>query len=208
MTKYELHYISALNGGFTMNKRTIAITEQQYQEIIRIARNGIDENGVLFKPNNRLATILILQANLGLRISDILNLKLADIVRDGERYRLDITEQKTKKARTFTVIPAIYDFLIEYAAKNDLGFNTRLFDISERAVQKQLKIICDFLGFENVSTHSFRKFYATQMYQNNNYDIELVRVLLQHSNAAITQKYIGISPQRVEQALQNHNMII
>ena len=192
-----------------MNKKTIALTEEQYKNIISTMRTGfVCPDGHIVKPNKKIATALTLEANLGLRISDILNLKLADIVRDGERYRLDITEQKTKKARTFTVIPAIYDFLIEYAAKNDLGFNTRLFDISERAVQKQLKIICDFLGFENVSTHSFRKFYATQMYQNNNYDIELVRILLQHSNAAITQKYIGISPQRVEQALQNHNMII
>ena len=63
----------------------------------------------LFRANDRIATALILEANLGLRISDILNLKLCDIVRDGNRYRLDITEQKTEKKRTFTVPTELYN---------------------------------------------------------------------------------------------------
>lgn len=50
-----------------------------------------------FKPNERIATCLVLEANLGLRISDILNLKMSDIIKDGDRYRLDITEKKTSK---------------------------------------------------------------------------------------------------------------
>ena len=33
-----------------------------------------------------------------MRISDILNLRLDDIVRDGDRYRLEIVEQKTAQA--------------------------------------------------------------------------------------------------------------
>ena len=63
------------------------------------------------RPNERVATALVLEANLGLRISDIIHLRLADIVKDGERYRLSIVEQKTKKARTFTVPLALYQFI-------------------------------------------------------------------------------------------------
>lgn len=55
------------------------------------------------RPHHEIATALMLEANLGLRISDILKLRLSDIVKDGERYRLAITEQKTGKARVFTV---------------------------------------------------------------------------------------------------------
>ncbi|MFQ7671877.1 MAG: tyrosine-type recombinase/integrase, partial [Clostridium sp.] len=79
-----------------------------------------------------------------------------------------------------------------------------LFDISDRAVQKQLKIVSDYLGYDNISTHSFRKFYATEIYKNNDCDIELVRHLLQHSSAAITQRYIGIQPPKIEQAISKH----
>lgn len=35
-----------------------------------------------------------------------------------------------------------------------------MFPITERAVQKQLHIVCDYLGYEGISTHSFRKWYA------------------------------------------------
>lgn len=73
-----------------MNKKTIALSEQQYMQIINTIRNGfICADGHMVKPNNRIATILTLEANLGMRISDILRLRLSDIIRDGERYRFD-----------------------------------------------------------------------------------------------------------------------
>ena len=91
-----------------------------------------------------------------------------------------------------------------YCLENNIRSSARMFDITERAIQKQLKLVCDYLGFENISTHSFRKYFATQIYINNNYNIALVRQLLQHSNTSITQKYIGISTQEIENALNNH----
>ena len=72
------------------NKKTVALTEEQYKELITTIQTGA---GVI-RPNYRIATALVLEANLGLRISDIVALHLSDIVRDGNRYRLDITEQK------------------------------------------------------------------------------------------------------------------
>ena len=50
-----------------------------------------------FHPNERVATALVLEGNLGIRISDILSLRPCDIVRDGDRYRLEIVEKKTGK---------------------------------------------------------------------------------------------------------------
>ena len=187
-----------------MNKKTLALDKEQYQTIIETIRNGFTTPNYVFKPNPRLATILILQANLGLRLSDILKLRLSDIIKDAGRYRLNIIEQKTNKQRTFTVVPELYTFLLEYATKNKISLQAKLFDLSERAVQKQLKIVCDYLKYENISTHSFRKFYATEIYKNNDYDIELVRHLLQHSSSRITQRYIGLQPARIEKAIENH----
>lgn len=83
-----------------------------------------------------------------------------------------------------------------------------IFPISERMVQKQLKIVCDYLGYEEISTHSFRKWYATEIYKANGYDITLVQRLLQHSSAAVTQRYIGIEPQRIESAIENHAYLL
>ena len=75
-------------------------------------------------------------------------------------------------------------------------------------MQKQLAIVCGYLGFEDISTHSFRKWYATEIYKANGYDIALVQRLLQHSSAAVTQRYIGIEPQRIEAAIQGHVTLI
>ena len=79
-----------------------------------------------------------------------------------------------------------------------------MFNITKRSRQRQLKIVCDFLEYDGISTHSFRKFFATQIYINNNYNIALVQQLLQHSSPTITQKYIGIQQKDTEKAIENH----
>ena len=86
--------------------------------------------------------------------------------------------------------------------------NDLIFPITERAVQKQLAIVCDYLGYTGISTHSFRKWYATEIYKNNGYDIALVQRLLQHSSAAVTHRYIGIEPQRIEAAIEGHAQLL
>ena len=90
----------------------------------------------------------------------------------------------------------------------NLRMGNLIFPITERAIQKQLHIVCDYLGFEGISTHSFRKWYATEIYKANGYDIALVQRLLQHSSAAVTQRYIGIEPQRIEAAIEKHAYMI
>mgnify|MGYP000769502621 FL=1 len=92
-----------------MNIKTVALTKEQYQTIIQTMKQGFTG----CRPNERIATVLTLEANLGLRISDIIHLRLADIVKDGDRYRLSIVEQKTKKARNFTVPRAYETFSVK-----------------------------------------------------------------------------------------------
>ena len=42
-----------------MNKKTVALTEEQYREIISTIRNGfVCSDGHIVKPNNRIATAL------------------------------------------------------------------------------------------------------------------------------------------------------
>lgn len=187
-----------------MNKKTTALTTAQYQDIIQTMKTGFSG----CRPNERIATALVLEGNLGLRISDILKLRLSDIVRDGERYRLEITEQKTGKQRVFTVPLVIQQYMENYCLRNGIRPNDLMFPITERAVQKQLALVCDYLGYDGISTHSFRKWYATEIYKSSGYDIALVQRLLQHSSAAVTQRYIGMEPQRIERAIEGHAQLI
>lgn len=187
-----------------MNKKTKTLTTEQYTEIIKTMRVGT----YCCRSNDRVATALVLEGNLGLRISDILNLRLCDIVRDGDRYRLDITEKKTGKSRTFTIPLVLFQYVENYCLRNGIDRTERIFPITERAVQKQLALVCDALGYEGIGTHSFRKWYATEIYKNNGYDIALVQRLLQHSSSAITQRYIGVESQRIEEAIAGHSKLI
>lgn len=191
-----------------MNKRTIALTNEQYTSIITAIKSGFCYAGREYQPNDRIATALTLEANLGMRISDILQLRFCDIVKDGDRYRLDISEIKTGKERFFTVPEEIRSYIDEYRTRNHMTEQQRLFDLSERQIQKHLKATCEYLVLDGISTHSFRKYFATQIYINNGYNIELVRQLLQHSSAAVTQRYIGIQQKQVENALQNHVILV
>jgi len=187
-----------------MNLGTVALTAEQYKEIVNTMRVGFSG----CRPNRRIATALILEANLGLRISDILKLRLDDIVKDGDRYRLDITEQKTGKKRTFTVLDEVYNYIKIYCLEKGIKPHERIFPITERAVQRHLKIVCDLLEYKQISTHSFRKFFATNIYVNNDYDIVLVQRLLQHSTPAVTQKYIGLQQKAIENALKKHKFLM
>lgn len=51
-----------------MNKKTRALTQEQYEEIIKTMQEGFSGT----RPNERVATALVIEANLGIRISDIL----------------------------------------------------------------------------------------------------------------------------------------
>lgn len=183
-----------------MNKKTKALTTEQYKQIIQTMREGFCG----CRPNGRVATALVLEGILGLRISDIVKLRPCEIVQDGDRYRLEIVEQKTNKRRVFTVPLVIAQYVENYCLRNSIGRNDLIFPITERAVQKQLALVCAYLGIVGVSTHSFRKWYAAEIYKANGFDIALVQRLLQHSSAAVTQRYIGIEPQRIEAAIQGH----
>ena len=205
------------------NKRTIALTSDQYKLIIDTLRQGFAG----CRPNNRVATILVLEANLGLRLSDILCLRLTSFKKEAGRYHLDIEEIKTGKPRTFTVPLEIYDYVRDYCDSNGIAKDKLIFwprncnnietinkqDLKnkERAVQKQLALAVDYLGpeylgdnYTDIGTHSFRKYFASEIYVNNNYNIVLVQQLLQHASAATTQKYIGISTKDIEDALGKH----
>ena len=109
-----------------MNKKTKALTTEQYTEIIKTMKEGSSA----FRPNERIATALVLEGNLGLRISDILKLRPSDIVRDGDRYRLEITEQKTGKRRVFTVPLVIEQYIENYCLRNGIGRNDLIFPIT------------------------------------------------------------------------------
>lgn len=172
----------------------------EYKTILENIGNGFTYGeGKIFRPNQKLVLILTLQANLGLRIGDILELKVSNF----NNGKLEIREDKTDKLQYRDINPTITSMIMEYALENKLSKADKLFDIGVRAIQKQLKIVVDYLGYENISTHSFRKMFATMQYELNNHNLELVKELLNHSSIATTQKYIRVTQSQINKASAN-----
>lgn len=187
-----------------MGKETRTITESEYREIIRVMRQG---KPGFFRPNRRAAMALVLEANLGIRISDIVKLRLCDIVRDGDRWRLSIREQKTGKERWFTVPEPVRAYIVDYCYEYGIGSTEPIVQIKRRTVQDALKKVTTFLELERVGTHSFRKLFSIRLYEVSGHDTELVREILQHSSLETTQRYLRVSSERVDAAL-NESVVL
>lgn len=188
-------------------KTAIACTKEQYKILIETLYDGIVD---IIQPNPRIATILVIEANVGLRIGDTLSLRRSSFVQTPNGHSFNIREEKTGKVRRYKVQEDVYNFLLEYADNEKVADDDLIFPITVRAVQKHLKKVCDYLGpgYENISTHSFRKFFGTEIYYKNGKDIELVRRLYQHSSAAVTSRYLGITDEKIAQALDSHVELI
>lgn len=184
-----------------MATRPLEVNE--YKRIIEQLQNGFKytetDKEKIFRSNNQIALALMLQANLGLRIGDVLSLKVSSF----KDNKLEIREDKTDKLQYRDINPTITNLVKDYAIDNKLSKQDKLFNIGVRAVQKQLKIICNYLELENISTHSFRKMYATLQYEANNHNLELIKELLNHSSIATTQRYIRVSQEAINKASSN-----
>lgn len=185
----------------TRGRAVRAITQEEYTELIDTMRTG----GAGFKASDRNATAFVVQANLGLRIGDVLNLTPSSFVRDGNRWRLAVVEEKTGKVRNFTVPQQFMLYIENYCLKNKIRKNDKIFPVSYRTIAEYLQAVVEYLDLPGeIGTHSFRKFYATNIYTKNGYNIALVQQLLQHSSPDVTQRYIGIRPKEVEAAIENN----
>lgn len=178
------------------------IEENEYRKIILLLRTGYEYAGVKHRPNDQIATILVLQANLGCRIGDIMKLTTDSIIKDGSIHRLNIVEQKTGKKRTFIVPQPVVDFIEDYKKHTVIGADGSLFDITAAAVRKQLRAVTGYIGITNVSTHSFRKKFACELYERTGHDIMAVCQALQHSSTTTSQAYIKRSDAQMENAIK------
>lgn len=168
------------------NKVTRILSENEIKQIFRYLSQDVKQ-------------MLFLQLNTGLRISDIILLKYRDIMFG----KLEIKEKKTGKAQ----VTRINMEVVEYLFNNKLYKGEYMFWDEKcnpksmiRKVEWQIQKACDMenINSEFISTHSFRKTFATDAY-NRTKDIVVVQELLNHSSVAVTQRYIRINKEKVDE---------
>ena len=174
----------------------------------RLIMQTMSETHIGIRPNPEIIHILTIECSTGLRLSDILAMKLSDIYLSDQGYRLKIVERKTKKERNVPIPLELQNYITEYAISAGCKRNERIFKLTPRAVTKYIIKEVDFLGLENVSSHSWRKLYALTVYEKTGNDIVSVQQALLHSSLAVTQRYLNRRSEKLEQVLQSHCNIV
>lgn len=180
---------------------TRILSNDEIKEIVVNIRDGyVGKDGTPHRPNPQIATILLLQANLGCRICDIVNLSLENIDFDGDAWRLNLIEQKTGKPRPFIIPAPVKELIDNYCEIHNIT-SGRLFTVKEAAVWKQLRNVRDYLGLENVGTHSFRKSAGFRVYMDSGMDIALTTQFYNHSSPNVTMRYLNRSSKQMDEAI-------
>jgi integrase len=148
--------------------------------------------------------LFLLGINTGLRVSDLLNLRVKDI--KGKK-KITVKEGKTEKPRTIH-LTNIYDDLNRYLKTLDGAewlFPSRKGDkpISRIQAYRQLNKAAEMVDIEDgIGTHTMRKTFGYWHYKQFR-DVAELQKILNHSHPEVTLKYIGITDEQIENNLMN-----
>lgn len=152
--------------------------------------------------NQRLLCMIKLQLNLGLRISDIVKLKVSDFEND----HVYIKEKKTDKYNRIKINDELKKFIQEYIYRNELKLSDYLLQsrkgenqhITTRQANRDLEYIKEKLKLEYFSSHSLRKTFGYFAYMQSKGNLPLLMKRFNHSSQAMTLRYIGIEQEQLD----------
>lgn len=172
------------------------------------------------KEDKRDYTIFVVGINIGLRASDLLQLKLEDVLNLDWSIKdsVMIQEQKTKKIKEFKLNKSCKEAL-EYYIKdlNSVDMEDYLFPsrkgghLTVKSLHKIIKSITRELNIKgNYGTHTLRKTFAYHIYINNIQDnptiLHTLQKILNHSTPAMTLRYIGITKEVINDVYDGLNL--
>ena len=173
-------------------------------------KNKIEEIKSYLKENgSRDLLLFTMGINTGLRISDLLKLKVIDV---RNKSHVEIKEQKTGKIKRFPLLGNLQSMIEEYVRgrlDNEYLFRSREGankPITRVMAYKIINNACRKAGItDNVGTHTLRKTFGYHHYQQF-HDVAILQYLLNHSSPSITLRYIGITQDNVENTLQQFEL--
>lgn len=145
--------------------------------------------------------------NTGLRISDILSLKVRDV---KDKSHIIIKEKKTKKNKRFPVNYTLKEEIEKYIKgmnDEDYLFPSRKGD--RPITRERAFVILDQagkeVGIDDIGTHSLRKTFGYHFY-NRTKDVALLQDIFNHSAPSVTLRYIGINQDIIDKSLENFSL--
>lgn len=162
--------------------------------------------------------LFILGINCGLRVSDLLALRIGQVVDAKGRIleAMEIVEAKTGKTRRFPINKAAREVLaplLARSATDDGGLERPLFPsrkgggpITRKHAHRILSQAGRAVGLAGIGTHSLRKTFGYHVYQRTGGNLALVQKLLNHRSSGDTLRYIGIDREQMDAAYIELNL--
>jgi integrase len=151
--------------------------------------------------------LFVMGINTGLRISDLLKLKVKDV--QGKTH-ITIKEEKTGKEKRFKINSSLQEWIEEYTRRLDPEeylFPSRKTRKPMTRVQayRILNDVAKKVGLEEIGTHTLRKTFGYHFYQKTK-DVALLQEIFNHSAPSVTLRYIGINQDVMDQAIDNFSL--
>lgn len=164
-------------------------------------------------PRNYL--LFVMGINAGLRVQDLLSLKLADVENVAVGDRVPIIEKKTGKENVLIINAEIHAAIQkyrdwkadmpavegEYLFKSRTGYN---YPLTTYAVTHYVQGWCDEIRLKgNFGAHTLRKTWCYQQRKQFGVSWEVLAKRLNHSSPSVTRRYMGVQAEEVEEVLLN-----
>lgn len=182
----------------------------EYVEPIR-DKKQIDTIKKILKGNNiRDYLLFVLGINSGLRISDLLSLKVSEVIHQD---RVIVREQKTGKTKDFPLSDSCKKAIREYVDSVGASRSVWLFPskkgdapISRVQAYRIINDAAERAGIKDkIGTHTLRKTFGYWAYKQG-VDITWIQKLLNHSAPSVTLAYIGITKDNLDSVYINLNL--
>jgi site-specific recombinase XerD len=152
--------------------------------------------------NKKHKAILFTAYSAGLRVSEVVQLKLQDI--DSDRMQIFIARAKGKKDRYVTLSPVLLDVLRSYFKEMKVKPEKYLFEGETpgepyliRTAQKVFQRAKEKAGIrKGVSFHSLRHSFATHLLEKG-IDIRYIKEILGHFNIKTTERYLHVAKEKL-----------
>lgn len=192
------------HGGRKMPQGNINVKPIKSREVLINFSNELLRN----KHGQRDYTIFMFGVFTGLRISDILNLKVSDV---KGKLKADIFEKKTGKKRTLNLMQLTNQIIIyldeEHDGESEWLFPSPRDNTKHLATHQFYKIMqktANFIDLDYIGTHTLRKTFGYTYYQKTK-DLTALMKILNHSSQSVTLRYIGIEEEELQSSLDEFN---
>jgi integrase len=167
----------------------------------------------LLAENPRDKLLFIMGINSGMRVQDLLQFRVKDVCHKAIGDRITLVEMKTGKENVLIINQEIYDAIKAYLACDEHDESHFLFKsrkgrnypLTTFRVMKLIKSWTEALNIQgNFGAHTLRKTWCYMQRKEFGVSWEVIAKRLNHSNPAITRRYLGIKEEEVEEALLNN----